>query len=98
MIHLSLYEGFGISLVEGMKSGTPVIAHNGSCYPEVVKRAGLLVDGLNEEGVGEAMYKVYKDKEFSSKLIEKGLQRAKDFSWEKTAKETYQFLKNSVTQ
>jgi glycosyltransferase involved in cell wall biosynthesis len=98
MIHLSLYEGFGISLVEGMKAGTAVIAHNGSCYPEVVGYAGLLVDGLKEEEVGEAMYKVYMDKEYRKQLIEKGLERAEQFSWEKTANQTYQFIKKSVTQ
>jgi glycosyltransferase involved in cell wall biosynthesis len=92
MIHLSLYEGFGISLVEGMKAGTAVIAHNGSCYPEVLNGAGLLVDGKNEEQVGEAMYKVYKDKEYREQLVKKGLQRAKQFSWEKTAQETYEFI------
>jgi glycosyltransferase involved in cell wall biosynthesis len=93
MIHLSLYEGFGISLVEGMKSGTVVIAHNGSCYPEVLNGAGLLVDGTNEEQVGEAMFKVYENKELREELIKKGLERAKQFSWEKTAEETYQFIK-----
>jgi len=56
MLHLSLYEGFGIILVGGMKAGTPVIAHNGSCYPEVLGGAGILVDGLNMEEVGKAMF------------------------------------------
>ncbi|MFA7142590.1 MAG: glycosyltransferase family 1 protein, partial [Candidatus Dojkabacteria bacterium] len=98
MLHLSLYEGFGISLVEGMKAGTPVIAHNGSCYPEVLDGAGLLVDGENDEEVGKAMYDVYKDKELREELIGEGLKRAREFSWEKTAEETYQFILNSVTQ
>jgi glycosyltransferase involved in cell wall biosynthesis len=94
MLHLSLYEGFGISLVEGMKAGTPVIAHNGSCYPEVLGDAGLLVDGLDEKEVGKAMYDIYRDRELREKLIKEGLERAKQFSWEKTAEETYQFIKN----
>jgi glycosyltransferase involved in cell wall biosynthesis len=98
MIHLSLYEGFGISLVEGMKAGTPVIAHNGSCYPEVLDSAGILVNGKDRKEVGEAMYSVYTDKKFREELIQKGLERSKYFSWEKTAKETYNFILNSVTQ
>lgn len=87
-IHLSLYEGFGIALVEAMRSGTPVIAHNGSCYPEVVKDAGILVDGLNAKDVGNAMYSIYTDSELRESLVSKGFDRAKDFSWEKTVDET----------
>jgi glycosyltransferase involved in cell wall biosynthesis len=98
MLHLSLYEGFGISLVEGMKAGTAVIAHNGSCYPEVLNGAGILVDGKNEEEVGEAMLSVYQNREYRDEIVRKGLERAQQFSWEKTATETYQFIKNCVTQ
>lgn len=83
-----MYEGFGIALVEAMRSGTPVIAHNGSCYPEVVKDAGILVDGLNAKDVGNAMYSIYTDSELRESLVSKGFDRAKDFSWEKTVDET----------
>ncbi len=87
-IHLSLYEGFGIALVEAMRSGTPVIAHNGSCYPEVVGDAGILVDGSNAKEVGESMYKVYTERGFRKELIEKGKQRSKLFSWDDTVEKT----------
>lgn len=87
-IHLSLYEGFGIALVEAMRAGTPVIAHKGSCYPEVLSNSGLLVDGIDEKEVGKAMYDIYSNKDLRKELIEKGFNRAKDFSWERTAKET----------
>ena len=91
-INLSLYEGFGIALVNGMKVGTPVIAHNGSCYPEVLGGAGLIVDGLNRVEVGKAIFDVYTDKELRERLIKKGLERGRDFSWEKTANETLKVL------
>lgn len=93
-IHLSLYEGFGIALVEAMKAGTPVIAHNGSCYPEVLKDAGILVDGLNVKEVGEAMYRVYKDKKYREYLIQKGTSRSNDFSWIKTGNITMEVFKS----
>lgn len=93
-IHLSLYEGFGISLVEAMKAGTPVIAHNGSCYPEVLRDAGILVDGLNAKEVGEAMYKLYTDKRHREYLIQKSLLRGKEFSWFKTAEMTIEVFKS----
>ncbi|HBB64446.1 MAG: mannosyltransferase [candidate division WS6 bacterium GW2011_GWC1_33_20] len=92
-IHLSQYEGFGIALVEAMRSNTPVIAHNGSSYPEVLGDSGLLVDGLNPEEVGEAMHKVYKDKKLREELIEKGKERAKLFSWDNTAKQTIEVFR-----
>lgn len=93
-IHLSLYEGFGIALVEAMKSGTPVIAHNGSCYPEVLEDAGILVNGQNPKEVGESMYKIYKDRKLRDELIKKGLQRGKEFSWENTTDMTIEVFKS----
>ena len=95
-IHLSLYEGFGIALVEAMKAGAPVIAHNGSCYPEVLQNAGILVDGLNPKDVGEAMYNVYTDKNLRDELIQNGLERSKSFSWEDTVEETLKVF-NSIS-
>ena len=80
-IHLSLYEGFGIALVEAMRYETPIIAHNGSCNPEVLKDAGILVDGLNPKEVGDAMYRVYTDDRYREEIIERGIQRAKVFDW-----------------
>jgi glycosyltransferase involved in cell wall biosynthesis len=96
-IHLSFYEGFGIALVEAMKAGTPVIAHSGSCYPEVLKDGGLLVDGTNSKEVGEAMFKVYTDRRLRKDLIERGLNRSKIFSWEKTVEQTLEVFKNIST-
>ena len=94
-IHLSLYEGFGMAAVEAMKYSTPIIAHNGSCYPEIIGDAGILVDGLNEKDVGNAMYKMYSDNEFRSELIKKGKERAKMYSWDKTVSKTINVLFNS---
>ena len=93
-INLALYEGFGIALVNGMQAGTPVITHNGSCYPEVLGDAGILVDGLNPEEVGKAIFEVYRDEDLRKELIKKGLERGKEFTWEKTAKETVEVLKS----
>ena len=95
-IHLSLYEGFGIALLEAMKSGTPVIAHNGSCYPEVAKDVAILVDGLNAKEVGESMYKVYNDRGLREELIRKGFERSKAFSWRNTVDMTMEVFKSLV--
>ena len=92
-IHLSLYEGFGISLIEAMRAGTPVIAHNGSCYPEVLGNGGVLVDGLNAKEVGNIMFKIYKEDRYRDELIKKGKERAKDFSWDITVEKTVSVFK-----
>ena len=96
VIHLSAYEGFGIALVEGMMAGVPVIAHDGSCYPEVLGDAGVLVDGYDSEEVGKALFKVYSDGEYREELVKEGLERSKVFSWDKAGKETLDILDDVV--
>ena len=84
-----------MAAVEAMRYGTSIIAHRGSCYPEIIGDAGILVDGLNEKDVGNAMYKMYSDNEFRSELIKKGKERAKMYSWDKTVSKTIDVLFNS---
>lgn len=95
-IHLSLYEGFGISVIEAMRSNTPVIVHNGSCYPEVVGKAGLLVDGNNPKEVGDAMYRMYSDEELRKSFVERGQERAERYSWDRAAERTYRVFMKSL--
>ena len=96
-VHLSLYEGFGIALVEAMKYGTPVIAHNGSCYPEVLGDSGILVDGLNSREVGNAFYRVYTDRKLREDLIDMGKKQAEIFSWDITVAQTLKVFKKVST-
>lgn len=93
-VHLSLYEGFGMAAVEAMRYGTPIIAHRGSCYPEILGDCGILVDGLNEKEVGDAMYRVYSDEEFRDEIVKRGLKKAEMFSWERAVKETIRAFKS----
>jgi len=88
-----LYEGFGISIVEAMRAQTPVIAHKGSCYPEVIGDAGILVDGNNAKKVGRTMYEVYTDDMLRDKLIKKGKERAEGYSWDRAVDELKNVLK-----
>ncbi|MHB1295174.1 MAG: glycosyltransferase family 4 protein [Anaerolineae bacterium] len=84
----SLYEGFGLTPLEAMACGTPVIVSNVSSLPEVVNDAGLSVDPDDVDALTVAMWRVLDDSELRKKLIEKGLKRATVFSWDKTARET----------
>ncbi|MEW6094914.1 MAG: glycosyltransferase family 1 protein [bacterium] len=84
----SLYEGFGMPVIEAMACGTPVITSNITSLPEVVKDAGILIDPFNVEEITKAMSQLLTDTNLQTKLREKGLLRAKLFSWGKTARET----------
>ena len=82
-VYPSLYEGFGLPPLEAMQCGTPVITSNTSSLTEVVGDAGIMVDPQSEAELVEAMKKLYFNEELRRDYLEKGLERAKQFSWEK---------------
>jgi len=83
----SIDEGFGLPVLEAMACGCPVVSSNQGSLTEVVGEAGL-VTGTETEKLAEAIIKVKEDDSRRQQLVEKGLARAKEFSWENTAKET----------
>lgn len=87
-VYPSLYEGFGLPPLEAMACGTPVITSCGSSLPEVVGDAGILVDPRNVEGLAGAIARVLEDREMQHRMRERGIARAKRFSWEACARET----------
>jgi glycosyltransferase involved in cell wall biosynthesis len=87
-VYPSLYEGFGLSPLEAMACGTPVIVSDRASLPEVVGDAGLLVDAEDAGALADAMDAVLTSKEQSRSLSERGLARAAGFTWERTARET----------
>jgi len=84
----SIYEGFGLTPLEAMACGTPVIVSNVSSLPEVVADAGLKVDPTDVEELTVAIWRILSDCELRASLREKGLKRAAVFSWDKAARET----------
>jgi glycosyltransferase involved in cell wall biosynthesis len=85
----SVYEGFGLTPLEAMACGTPVVAADASCTPEVVGDAALLVAPDDVAGFGVAMQRVLTDTDLARDLRERGLRRAAQFTWERTATATY---------
>ena len=77
----SLYEGFGMPVLEAMAAGVPVITSNVSSLPEVAGDAAILVNPLNEDEIFEAYKKILSDKNLRKDMIEKGLEQAKKFQW-----------------
>ena len=86
----SLYEGFGLPVLEAMQCGTPVITSNTSSLPEVVGDAGINIDPKSEDDLCQAMIDVISNSELRNSLSNRGIERAKLFSWEKCAERTVQ--------
>ena len=84
----SLYEGFGIPILEAFSCGCPVIASKTSSLPEVVGDAAIYFDPTNKLSISSSIQKVIYDNNLRNQLIYKGYQRVKKFTWEKTAKKT----------
>ncbi len=88
LAHPAIYEGFGLTPLEAMACGTPVIVSNVSSLPEVVGDAALLVDPTDVEAWTVALHRLLTDDALWEELRVKGLERARLFSWKKAAKET----------
>jgi glycosyltransferase involved in cell wall biosynthesis len=84
----SLYEGFGMPLLEAMACGTPVVTTTSSSLPEVVGDAGLLVSPTDADGLAAALLRLLDDAGLRDELRERGLQQAQRFSWRETAERT----------
>jgi glycosyltransferase involved in cell wall biosynthesis len=95
-VYPSLYEGFGLPLLEAMACGTPVIAGNNSSIPEVVGKGGILVDTKNSDDLAFAMEYVLSSKKDVDTMISEGLLRSTEFSWRKTAEKTWKVFEKVV--
>lgn len=90
LVNPSLYEGFGFPPVEAMACGCPVIVSKAGALPEVVGDAGLVVDPNDPLALAEAIRQVLTDSSLRRRLVEAGLRRAAQFTWERCARETEQ--------
>lgn len=98
LAHPAFYEGFGLTPLEAMACGTPVVASNVSSLPEVVGDAAILVDPQDKEQLTVALWRLATDDDLWKQLREKGLQRAKAFSWNKAATRTLEVYRRVTGQ
>jgi glycosyltransferase involved in cell wall biosynthesis len=92
----SLFEGFGIPLLEAMASGTPVVASNVASIPEVVQDAGLLFDPARTEEIQDAIVRLVADAKLKKTLVELGLEQSQRFSWDDSAKQVWNICQAAV--
>ena len=97
MVYPSLYEGFGLPILEAMSFGTPVITSNCSSMPEVAGNAAILVRPNNVNEIEKALFKLANDRDERERLKILGLQRVKKFSWEKAARQTLETYKQILS-
>jgi len=96
LIAPSLYEGFGLTVLEAMSCGTPVITSNVSSLPEVAGDAAILVDPTDVQAISEAVLRLCNDPILYTKLIEKGLTQAHAFTWRNTAEQVAEVYEKVV--
>lgn len=95
LVYPSLFEGFGVPVLEAMQSGVPVITTARSAMEEIAGDAALYADVTTPFDIGEKMMNLYKDENQRDMLIQKGLQKAGEYSWQKTSTLLWQSICNS---
>jgi glycosyltransferase involved in cell wall biosynthesis len=93
-IYPSLYEGFGLPVLEAMARGVPCVVSTAASLPEVAGEAALPVDPRSVAGLADAMERIVRDRDLSSRLRDAGRSRAARFSWEETARLTLEVYKS----
>ena len=96
-VYPSFYEGFGLPPLEAMQCGVPVITSNTSSLPEVVGKAGIMIDPEDADALCQAMLTIYDSTEVRQKMSADSLAQASKFSWQKCAEQTINAYKASIT-
>jgi glycosyltransferase involved in cell wall biosynthesis len=92
----SLYEGFGLPILEAFSAGTPVLAGEGSSLPEVGGDAALYVDPNHTENMSEGLVRLWNDESLCEALVQRGYERVREFSWDRCAEKTLAVIRGEA--
>lgn len=92
----SLYEGFGLPILEAMACGTPVLTSNISSLPEVAGDAALLINPYDVAAIAEGLWRLLNDHDLRQQMITRGLQRVRQYTWEASARHLMQVYRNLI--
>jgi len=95
-VYPSLYEGFGIPILEAFANGCPVALSDTSCFPEIARDGGAYFDPYDEESIYEVLVRLIEDDSLKKELIAKGQLLLRDYSWDKMAAETAEVYRSVV--
>jgi glycosyltransferase involved in cell wall biosynthesis len=97
LLSTSLYEGFGLPLVEAMACGAPVVAPDAGAVPEVVGDAAVLVAPRRVDSIGDGLYRILNEPALRERLISRGIARAARYSWAVAAERTIEVYREILT-
>ena len=92
LVYPSLYEGFGLPILEAMACGCPVITADISSMPEVAGEAAILINPRKTTAIVQAIDKIINSRKLAEKLSKKGIEQVKKFSWQKTARQVLSII------
>ena len=95
-VYPSLYEGFGIPILEAMKVDTPVVCSNVTAMPEVAGDAAVLVDPLQVDEIAAGMARLMSDTDLRKNLVEKGRRRSSEYSWNRNCEEYLEIYQRAI--
>ena len=95
-VYPSLYEGFGIPILEAFAAGCPLVLSDTSCFPEIAREGGLYFDPYEVDSMADSLTKIIEDSDLRKEMVARGAEVLKNYSWDRMAVETADVYKSII--